>query len=163
MKIENKERFWRRALVLSIVIFTLFIWVQSMIPATVSSSASQAVTQVLVPNVDTMTREDYVQPTWWSKYFTLPNHPLGPTFFIRKGAHLAEFAVLGMLWYACGKVYRRRWIWLLGLPTGIIDECLQLLSHRGALVADVVIDVAGYLLGCGVMALILLLWRKKIK
>lgn len=163
MKKIKKEIPWRRVLTLGVVAFTLLIWGQSLMPKKVSQAASNVVQQVVVPNADQMTMEDYVQPTWWSKYFTLPNHPLGPTFFIRKGAHLAEFMLLGALWCACGKAYGRRWIWLLGLPTGVIDECLQLISNRGALVADVVIDVAGYLIGCGLVALIALLWRKKKK
>ncbi len=162
MKRMNKETIWRVVLPVGILLCTLLVWGQSLMPKETSAVVSQKVEQVIVSKPETEDKLT-VQPTWWSKYFTLPNHPLGPAFFIRKGAHLAEFALLGVLWCACGKVYRRRWIWLLGLPTGAIDECLQLLSHRGALVADVVIDVAGYLIGCGLVALIALLWRKKIK
>lgn len=162
MKRINKEKFWRIALPLALMVCTMLIWGQSLMPKTTSAVASQAVEQVLVTRPETEEKLT-VQPKWWTKYFTLPNHPLGPSFFIRKGAHLVEFAALGVLWYACGRVYGRRWLWLLGLPTGIVDECLQLLSDRGALVADAVIDVAGYLIGCGLAVLIALLWRKKIK
>lgn len=162
MKSIKKECLWRRALVLVIAVFTLFIWGQSLMPKRASQAVSLVVQQAVVtrPEVE---EKLTVSPQWWTKYFTLPNHPLGPSFFIRKGAHLVEFAVLGALWCACGKAYGRRWIWLLGLPTGVIDECLQILSHRGALVADAVIDVAGYLIGCGLVALIALFWPKKIK
>ncbi|MBR3779328.1 MAG: VanZ family protein [Clostridia bacterium] len=159
----NKETFWRVALPLGIVLWTLLIWGQSLLPAKISAAASQAVEQTLVPDAEHMTMEDYVQPKWWTKYFTLPNHPLGPSFFVRKGAHLAEFGVLGVLWCACSRVYGRRFLWLFGLPIGVIDECLQLVSGRGALVADAIVDVAGYLLGCGLMLAIGWIWRKKQK
>ena len=155
------HRFWRIVLPLAIVVCTLVIWGQSLLPAKTSAVASDAVEKVLVPDADKMTMEDYVQPKWWTKFFTLPNHPLGPSFFIRKGAHLIEFGILGVLWYACGRVHGRRLLWLWGLPTGVVDECLQRLSGRGALVADAVIDVVGYLLGCGFMLLIIWMWQKR--
>lgn len=161
MKNAKRERFWRRALPLALAVFTLAIWGQSLMPKEVSTAASQAVEQVLVPEAENMTREDYVQPKWWTKYFTLPNHPLGPTFFIRKAAHLAEFGVLGVLWLLCGRVHGRRFLWLWGLPTGVIDELLQRLSGRGALVADVVVDVMGFMCGVALTAFAAFIWSKK--
>lgn len=162
MKSAKREKFWRVALPLALVLCTLFVWGQSLMPKETSAVASQAVEQVIVSKPETE-KKLTVQPKWWTKYFTLPNHPLGPDFFIRKAAHLVEFGALGALWLACGRVYGRRFLWLCGLPTGVLDECLQRLSGRGALVADAVIDVAGYLMGCALVALIALLWRKKIK
>ena len=162
MKKLKRETFWRTALPLALVLCTLLIWGQSLMPKKTSAAATQAVQQVLVPTEEV--KEKLTVPAkWWTKYFTVANHPLGPSFFIRKGAHLLEFGALGVLWTLCGRVYGRRWLWLWGLPTGIVDECLQLLSRRGALVADAVIDVAGYAIGCGLVALILLFWRKKAK
>ena len=162
MKRIKREKFWRVALPVVLIVCTLAIWGQSLMPKKVSFAASEVVEHALVTRPETEEKLT-VQPKWWTKYFTVSYHPLGPSFFVRKGAHLVEFAALGVLWYACGKVYGRRWLWLLGLPTGIIDECLQTIPGRGALVADAVIDVAGYLIGCGFALLIALLWRKKIK
>ena len=163
MKNAKRERFWRVALPLALAVCTLAIWGQSLMPKAASSAASQVVEQVLVPNAENMTREDYVQPKWWTKYFTLPNHPMGPAFFIRKAAHLLEFGTLGVLWLACGRVHGRRFLWLWGLPTGAVDECLQRLSGRGALVADVVVDVAGFAFGVALAALVAWICRKKKK
>ena len=163
MKKAKRERFWRVALPLALAVCTLVIWGQSLMPKAASGAVSNVVTHVLVPDIDNMTIEDCVQPRWWTKYFTLPNHPLGPNFFIRKGAHLVEFGTLGVLWLACGRVHGRRFLWLWGLPTGAVDECLQRLSGRGALVADVVIDVAGFAFGVALAALVAWIWRKKKK
>ena len=81
---------------------------------------------------------------------------------IRKLAHLAEFGLLGLLWGGCGRSYDRRLLWLGGLPTGVVDECLQFFAPgRAPLVADVVLDTAGYLCGTAVILLVTHLWRKK--
>ena len=53
--------------------------------------------------------------------------------------------------------------WGLGTLTGAIDETLQIFSHRGSQVRDVLIDTAGALLGLGVVMLILYLISKKEK
>lgn len=53
--------------------------------------------------------------------------------------------------------------WGLGTLTGAIDETLQIFSHRGSQVRDVLIDTAGALLGLGVVMLILYLISRKEK
>ena len=53
--------------------------------------------------------------------------------------------------------------WGLGALTGAIDETLQIFSHRGSQVQDVLIDSAGALLGLGILSLILYFISRKEK
>lgn len=64
-------------------------------------------------------------------------------------------------WRAPGKAVFTAWG--LGTLTGAIDETLQIFSHRGSQVRDVLIDTAGALLGLGVVMLILYLISRKEK
>lgn len=165
MTLTKTERFWRIAIPLGILLCTLFIWGQSLISMEKSAAVSQKVEQLLVSKPETEQKLT-VEPQWWTRYFSTATLPMGPSFLIRKAAHLVEFGALGVLWYACGRVYGRRLLWLWGLPTGVVDELLQKLSERGALVADTIVDTAGYLIGCGLAALLWLVvgfCRKKKK
>lgn len=131
--------FWRRALWVGIVLWTLFIWSQSLQSAEDSSADSGRIARFLMALFGWDTR-----PEWL-------------TFAIRKTAHFAEFGVLGALWGGCSRMYPRRTIWLWGLPTGVVDECLQFFAPgRAPMVLDVFIDAAGYV--CGAAA-VWLLWR----
>ena len=75
----------------------------------------------------------------------------------------AVFAAL--LFLRLGSVGKKRFFtaWGLGTLTGAIDETLQIFSHRGSQVRDVLIDTAGALLGLGVVMLILYLISRKEK
>lgn len=85
-------------------------------------------------------------------------------FLLRKAAHFAEFAVLGMLWSGHARLRERRLWWLWGLPTAVVDECLQFLSPgRAPMVGDVVVDTAGYLCGVAFILLVTHFYRKKKK
>ena len=147
------KRWWRIVLPVAIVLWTLFIFSQSLLSAQASTVVSESV-------------KDEFSWMW---------HDAGPTLrvdgeiitvshLIRKVAHLAEFGLLGLLWGGCGRTYDRRWLWLWGLPTGAVDEGLQFLAPgRAPLAADVVLDTAGYLCGVAVILLVTYLWRKKKK
>lgn len=84
--------------------------------------------------------------------------------FLRKGAHFAEFFVLGCLFWLTVVVFAkvegrfRRWmapVALAGLVAGLLDETLQLTSPgRCAQVPDVWLDWVGYLCGAFLLALI---------
>ena len=69
---------------------------------------------------------------------------------VRKMAHVAEFAVLGALLALrlerAGKL-RPLFAFGLGVLTGAIDETIQLFSHRGSQLSDVMIDALGAALG----------------
>lgn len=133
MKMKN---FRRIAIPLCIVLWTAFIWSQSLQSAEDSSADSSRVAQFLM------------------RLFGWDTQPEWLIYAIRKTAHFAEFALLGMLWGACG----RRRLWLCGLPTGVIDECLQFLAPgRAPMIIDVLIDTVGYLCG-GVFVLLVRRW-----
>lgn len=135
----KSNRFWHRALWVGIALWTVFIWAQSLQSAEDSSAGSGRIVRLLMALFGWDTR-----PEWLS-------------YAIRKTAHFAEFGVLGALWGGCSGLYPWRTMWLWGLPTGVIDECLQFFAPgRAPMVLDVFIDTAGYL--CGVAAA-LLLWR----
>lgn len=139
------NRFWRVALPVAIALWTAFIWSRSLMSAEESSADSSRVAALIMRlfGMD-------VQPDWL-------------TFVIRKTAHFAEFAILGLLWGGCSRVHGRR-LWPCGLVVGAIDECLQFLSPgRAPMLMDVGIDTAGFLCGVAVVWIFVRLRRKKIK
>lgn len=86
--------------------------------------------------------------------------------FVRKSAHVFEFFVLCFLLLLLFSLAFKNKRAVLALPTALTffaaatDECLQLISHRGASVRDVLIDSVGAFLA------VLLFWlvgRKKSK
>lgn len=142
----KKNRFWRVAIPVAIVLWTLFIWSRSLMSAEASSADSNAVAAWLMGLLG-----------WETK-------PLWLTLVIRKCAHFAEFAVLGTLWGVGGRLYPLRLVWLYGAAVGAVDECLQFLAPgRGPMVTDVLIDTAGYLCGWLLVGLILYARSKKQK
>ncbi len=84
---------------------------------------------------------------------------------VRKGAHFAEYAVLGVLvMLELSEIFlsptstARRRLYLammaasFGLSYAILDEVHQIFSHRGASPRDVCIDFAGVIFGVGLVA-----------
>ena len=85
---------------------------------------------------------------------------------IRKAAHVTEYAVFAaLLFLRLESAGKKRFFtaWGLGTLTGAIDETLQIFSHRGSQVRDVLIDTAGALLGLCAAALILCIKSRKEK
>ena len=130
----RKNTFWRITTTVGIVLWTLFIWFQSLQSAEDSSADSGRIVRWVMALLGWDT-----QPEWL-------------TYAVRKAAHLAEFGVLGLLWGGGGGAYARRTLWLWGLPTAVVDECLQFFAPgRAPMVLDVCIDTAGYLCGVAVV------------
>ena len=79
--------------------------------------------------------------------------------FIRKCAHVFEFAMLGIalaiytkkLWSALG----------IGMAAAVIDETIQYFTGRGSMVTDIWIDTAGCLLGAAAVLLIMRAGKNK--
>ena len=79
--------------------------------------------------------------------------------FIRKCAHVFEFALLGIalaiytkkLWSALG----------IGMAAAVIDETIQYFTGRGSMVTDIWIDTAGCLLGAAAVLLIMRAGKNK--
>ena len=69
---------------------------------------------------------------------------------VRKAAHVTEYAGFFTAWG-------------LGTLTGAIDETLQIFSHRGSQVRDVLIDTAGAQLGLAIVSLIFYIKSRKEK
>lgn len=142
----KRNTFWRVAIPVGIALWTAFIWSRSLMSATASTADSNAVAE------------------WIMGLFGWETRPLWLTYVIRKTAHFAEFAVLGVLWHGCSRTYARRWLWLWGLPVGAVDECLQFFAPgRSPMVTDVLIDTAGFLCGWALVWLFVTMRHKKIK
>lgn len=84
---------------------------------------------------------------------------------VRKGGHLAEFAVLGALLAGMLRAYEKRfracavWGLVLGAAVALADEGLQyFVPGRSAGFGDVLLDVAGVAAGLGA-ALLLMHWH----
>ena len=79
--------------------------------------------------------------------------------FVRKCAHVFEFAMLGIalviytkkLWSALG----------IGMAAAVIDETIQHFTGRGSMVTDIWIDTAGCLLGAAAVLLIMRAGKNK--
>lgn len=128
-----KKRWIRGAVWVAIAATTLFIWSRSLQSASVSFEQSESVNQLLV----ILFGEGIVGSRWH--------------MYIRKAAHLVEFALLGMEWGVARRwlAARVRWVALaVGPAVAVCDELLQHLSAgRSPQVTDVVIDCVGYAAG----------------
>ena len=141
----KKNTFGRIALPVGIVLCTAFIFWQSLLSAEASSAESGRIVGFLVGLIGVEYRP------WMS-------------VLARKAAHFTEFFVLGTLWGGCARAYDRRRLWLWGMLTGAVDECLQFFAPgRAPMVTDVLIDTAGFLCGAGLIFAVARLRRKKIK
>lgn len=140
----KQNTFWRIVVPVCVALWTLFIWSRSLMSAQASTADSNAVAAFLMGLLG------------WSE------RPAWLTLVIRKTAHFAEFAVLGVLWGACGRLYSLRFVWAFGALVGAVDECLQFFAPgRGPMVTDVMIDTAGYL--CGWLLVLWVAHRRRRK
>lgn len=98
----------------------------------------------------------FVAELFYGKGVALTEAMLQPvTLLVRKTAHMAAYAILFLLSYGtvyyCKKTFSVKWMWLFAYGWtvfyAVTDEIHQIFSGRGALVADVVIDAFGALIG----------------
>lgn len=86
---------------------------------------------------------------------------------VRKLAHMAEFGALavslGCAAHGLGALRGRRYICLpllVALGTAVADECLQTFTDgRAGQVRDVLIDIAGALIGFSIVVIAVAIWR----
>lgn len=129
----------------------VFIFGNSLLPKRVSKAISAAVTIALGGEPEPEPPEDECPKK---------QGPRGPEYYIRKAAHLLEFAALGaevaLLLALCGREGKRALPPLLavGVAASLLDETLQIFSSRGPLVSDIWIDIAGFTIGAGVALLL---------
>ena len=130
------KRWARRILYAAITLALLFIWSNSILPQQESAELSSWVEDFLLRLL---------------KMESLP-------FDIRKLAHFCEFALLGalsglLLATSEGISPSRTFHHIsLGLYAAVMDESIQVLTGRGPLVTDVLLDMGGYL--CGFAAIL---------
>lgn len=89
-----------------------------------------------------------------------------PEWMIRKGAHMAEYAVLGFFLAGFWGTFPLKRTWLYAWGTAIFyaasDEFHQMFSSgRTPAFRDVCIDAAGAILGVAFLCLFVILWKKK--
>ena len=124
------------AFLLFALVWTAFIWHNSMCPATVSSAQSGRAEQLLSPILDFLCTPEAVRQ-----------------FVIRKAAHITEFAILGLLWSGVFRGSKPGYPFLLSAVTAGVDEGIQLfVPGRSGEIRDVLIDTAG------AAAALVLLW-----
>lgn len=130
--------------VLAALIATLaFIWSNSLLTEQASSAASAAVLEAVKPLTETFCNEEQ-----------------DAEHLIRKTAHFVEYGALGcelaLLVVLCG---RPRFQTVMnglfaGLAAAVVDEALQLLSDRGAMVGDILLDFSGVAAGTALVLFI---------
>lgn len=85
--------------------------------------------------------------------------------FIRKAAHFCEYAVLGILYGIKFRQGRKngQWIYnytMAGLATAVADESIQILSGRGPMVVDVLLDLCGFAAGFWILQLLAQIFQR---
>ena len=132
---ESKRLSRRRiALLIATGLAAALIFAQSALPQSISADESGWFTDHIVKPL-----------------FRLIGIELHGDSVVRKFAHVAEFTTLSVLLVFCfyGRIVKSAGV---GFTAAFLDESIQLLSGRGALISDVWIDLigvaAGSLLGC---------------
>ena len=141
----------KRIITILLVLTLAFIWGNSLLPREISGAASDRVMERMNRIAGAMgLGEDF---------FTVMADQDGdgveePTSrLVRKMAHIFEFAVLGaLLWLRLEGMHRRvPWAFALGISAAAMDETLQIFSHRGSQLRDVLIDAVGTALGIAII------------
>lgn len=141
---RKKAVAWRVVIALTV----LFIWGQSLLGQELSQLQSGSVQGFL----------GSLFGEWVYDTFLYQN--------IRKVAHFAEYALLGMEWmgYRLTVHGERRPAWGLlcafGPAVATLDELLQFISARAPRVTDVLLDCSGYICGGAVVFGLFWLWRR---
>ena len=155
----------KRILTALLVCMLVFIWGNSLVPGELSGKISDDIMAAMNTAAEKL--------GFGSDLFTYMSDADGdgvaeqPTsHWIRKAAHVTEYAAFAaVLFLRLESGGRKRFFtaWGLAALTGAIDETIQIFSHRGSQVKDVVIDTCGALLGLGIISLFLWIRRKREK
>jgi VanZ family protein len=131
---------------------TALVFSFSMSSGSESASISSS---IVVPIHQTLTK---IFPDW-----TLTVDQLH--LWVRKGAHVFEYAVLGVSWFITLKWMNLPLFWfvLFGLAIAVIDETIQLFSlDRGPSVIDVLLyDIPGFFFGGWIAHRVLMIKMKR--
>ncbi len=132
------------------ILWTLFIFTQSLLPGDISSDQSGFIVDVLYPLVNKMG-------------FTIQVNDF--SFLIRKLAHFTEYFILGLLLcilYIETIKPTKPWLIVIihGTITASVDETIQLFTpNRSGEIRDVLIDLSGVIIGM----ILTQLWIKRIR
>ena len=141
-----KKRYW---LAIIFALIVCFIWGNSVLSSQLSSYLSMAVGEFFA-----------------SIFGTGDGVTTVGGLSVRKMAHFTEFAALGAVASLLFKRFlKNKGIYALGIAlcgifVALMDETIQIFSHRGSSVLDVWIDVFGYAVGCFIVAMIVLVCTK---
>lgn len=136
----------RRICLVAAMLWTIFIWGNSLQTAVESSQTSQGVLSTLMPFLT------------WCGLSEDVLHTL-----VRKAAHMTEFALLGLLWSVAlrkseAALERVGWVLLICVLTALTDESIQLfVPGRSGELRDVWIDFLGGILGVILVPIFILL------
>ena len=124
-----------------VILIMIFIFIQSALPADLSSMESNVIVQMLAQFVSI--------------------DPESISFVVRKAAHFTEYLILGCALVPVMREHGKKAIlaWLIGSAYAVTDEIHQyFVSERSCEIRDMCIDSCGVLVGVLIGLLIIRLW-----
>ena len=124
-----------------VILIMIFIFIQSALPADLSSMESNVIVQMLAQFVSI--------------------DPESISFVVRKAAHFTEYLILGCALVPVMREHGKKAIlaWLIGSAYAVTDEIHQyFVSERSCEIRDMCIDSCGILVGVLIGLLIIRLW-----
>lgn len=129
-----------------VILIMIFIFIQSALPADLSSMESNVIVQMLAQFVSI--------------------DPESISFVVRKAAHFTEYLILGCALVPVMREHGKKAIlaWLIGSAYAVTDEIHQyFVSERSCEIRDMCIDSCGVLVGVLIGLLIIRLWAVRTK
>lgn len=143
MKIKDRKRF---IIIVLLVLNLAFIFGNSLLSIESSKSVSDVVVSVIekVTGVELSSGDEHYDETY------------GIDHYVRKAAHMTEFACLGILcvllfMYEAYSVTRFKSVVVFGLSVPLLDEGIQFFTGRGSELNDVYLDILGFAIGAGLI------------
>jgi len=129
-----------------VILIMIFIFIQSALPADLSSMESNVIVQMLAQFVSI--------------------DPESISFVVRKAAHFTEYLILGCALVPVMREHGKKAIlaWLIGSAYAVTDEIHQYFaSERSCEIRDMCIDSCGVLVGVLIGLLIIRLWAVRTR
>lgn len=129
-----------------VILIMIFIFIQSALPADLSSMESNVIVQMLAQFVSI--------------------DPESISFVVRKAAHFTEYLILGCALVPVMREHGKKAIlaWLIGSAYAVTDEIHQyFVSERSCEIRDMCIDSCGVLVGVLIGLLIIRLWAVRTR
>ena len=129
-----------------VILIMIFIFIQSALPADLSSMESNVIVQMLAQFVSI--------------------DPESISFVVRKAAHFTEYLILGCALVPVMREHGKKAIlaWVIGSAYAVTDEIHQyFVSERSCEIRDMCIDSCGVLVGVLIGLLIIRLWAVRAR